>query len=193
MLGLTLWAVNFFQDGRDVLGGIFFVLALSFKQMALYYAPAVCVTYPACCSMKATESLANTDHLAYSFAFLLGKCFWLGGADGCVRKSGPFPEFSDPDSLLVREQASPSSPISGSQSSRRSSPSWLPSYLHHAYSSRSPIGFSRSRAASSKTKSPTSGACSTSSSSSAPSLLRLAWRGLPPCSQSRQSYPLCLS
>ncbi|GAA6026409.1 hypothetical protein JCM8202_005056 [Rhodotorula sphaerocarpa] len=57
MLGLTLWAVNFFQDGRDVLGGIFFVLALSFKQMALYYAPVV-------------------------FAFLLGKCFWLGGADG---------------------------------------------------------------------------------------------------------------
>ncbi|GAA5908509.1 hypothetical protein JCM8208_002650 [Rhodotorula glutinis] len=57
MLGLTLWAVNCFQAGRDVLGGVLFMLSLGFKQMALYYAPAV-------------------------FAYLLGKCFWLGGREG---------------------------------------------------------------------------------------------------------------
>ncbi|GAA5985468.1 hypothetical protein JCM10908_006987 [Rhodotorula pacifica] len=57
MLGLTLWAVKFFEDGRDVIGAVFFVCALCFKQMALYYAPAV-------------------------FAYLLGKCFWLGRGPG---------------------------------------------------------------------------------------------------------------
>ncbi|KPV73321.1 glycosyltransferase family 57 protein [Rhodotorula graminis WP1] len=57
MLGLTLWSVNCFQAGRDVLGGVLFMLSLGFKQMALYYAPAV-------------------------FAYLLGKCFWLGGREG---------------------------------------------------------------------------------------------------------------
>lgn len=41
MLGLTLWAVNCFEDGRDVIGALLFVCALFFKQMALYYAPAV--------------------------------------------------------------------------------------------------------------------------------------------------------
>ncbi|BGP11435.1 Glucosyltransferase-like protein [Rhodotorula toruloides] len=57
MLGLTLWAVNCFQSGHDVLGAVAFMLSLGFKQMALYYAPAV-------------------------FAYLLGKCFWLGGREG---------------------------------------------------------------------------------------------------------------
>ncbi|BGP51755.1 Glucosyltransferase-like protein [Rhodotorula kratochvilovae] len=57
MLGLTLWAVNCFQAGHDVLGSVAFMLSLGFKQMALYFAPAV-------------------------FAYLLGKCFWLGGREG---------------------------------------------------------------------------------------------------------------
>ncbi|KAI8882559.1 glycosyltransferase family 57 protein [Backusella circina FSU 941] len=50
MLGLTLWAVNCFLTRRYVLGSIFFCASLGFKQMALYYAPAI-------------------------FAFLLGRCF----------------------------------------------------------------------------------------------------------------------
>ncbi|KAI8394064.1 glycosyl transferase [Radiomyces spectabilis] len=41
MLGLTLWAVNAFLTGHWVVGSIFFCLSLLFKQMALYYAPAV--------------------------------------------------------------------------------------------------------------------------------------------------------
>ncbi|GAA6048700.1 hypothetical protein JCM3770_002028 [Rhodotorula araucariae] len=57
MLGLTLWAVNCFHAGHDVLGSVAFMLSLGFKQMALYYAPAV-------------------------FAYLLGKCIWLGGREG---------------------------------------------------------------------------------------------------------------
>ncbi|KAI8639848.1 glycosyl transferase [Parasitella parasitica] len=50
MLGFTLWAINCFMTKRFVSGSVFFCLSLGFKQMALYYAPAV-------------------------FAFLLGRCF----------------------------------------------------------------------------------------------------------------------
>ncbi|RCI03957.1 Glucosyltransferase-like protein, partial [Rhizopus stolonifer] len=50
MLGLALWTINCFLTKHFVLGSIFFCLSLGFKQMALYYSPAV-------------------------FAFLLGRCF----------------------------------------------------------------------------------------------------------------------
>ncbi|OBZ85578.1 putative dolichyl pyrophosphate Man9GlcNAc2 alpha-1,3-glucosyltransferase, partial [Choanephora cucurbitarum] len=50
MLGFTLWAINCFLTKHFVLGAFFFCLSLGFKQMALYYSPAV-------------------------FAFLLGRCF----------------------------------------------------------------------------------------------------------------------
>jgi len=39
--GLTLQSMNFFVDGQDLLGAVCFVLSLGFKQMALYYAPAI--------------------------------------------------------------------------------------------------------------------------------------------------------
>ncbi|THH10478.1 hypothetical protein EW145_g1304 [Phellinidium pouzarii] len=41
MLGFTLLALDFFSEGRDELGAICFVASLAFKQMALYYAPAI--------------------------------------------------------------------------------------------------------------------------------------------------------
>ncbi|KAF8195559.1 glycosyltransferase family 57 protein [Pholiota molesta] len=41
MLGLTILAMNFFATGQDLIGAFFFVLSLGFKQMALYYAPAI--------------------------------------------------------------------------------------------------------------------------------------------------------
>ncbi|KAF9971210.1 Glucosyltransferase-like protein [Actinomortierella ambigua] len=41
MLGLTVWAVDCYLGDQDVLGSVFFCLALSFKQMALYFSPAV--------------------------------------------------------------------------------------------------------------------------------------------------------
>lgn len=59
MLGLTLLAMNAFTAGHDRLGAIFFVLSLGFKQMALYYAPAI-------------------------GAYLLAKCFYLGPIRGYV-------------------------------------------------------------------------------------------------------------
>ena len=40
-VGFTLLAINFFAIGNDILGAFFFVLSLGFKQMALYYAPAI--------------------------------------------------------------------------------------------------------------------------------------------------------
>ncbi|KIY45614.1 ALG6, ALG8 glycosyltransferase, partial [Fistulina hepatica ATCC 64428] len=57
MLGLTLMALDFFVRGRDLLGAVCFVLSLGFKQMALYYAPAV-------------------------GGYLLAKCLVLGPQDG---------------------------------------------------------------------------------------------------------------
>ncbi|KAH9947579.1 glycosyltransferase family 57 protein [Amylocystis lapponica] len=57
MLGLTLLSANFFAIGQDLLGAFFFVLSLGFKQMALYYAPAV-------------------------GSYLLGKCLYLGSVEG---------------------------------------------------------------------------------------------------------------
>lgn len=60
MLGLTLAAVLCFQRGHDGLGCIAFSLSLCFKQMALYYSPAV-------------------------FAYLLGKCI----AQGLFRGQAP--------------------------------------------------------------------------------------------------------
>lgn len=57
MLALSLWSINAFQSGHDLVGSVLFVASLGFKQMALYYAPGV-------------------------FAYLLGKCLWLGGREG---------------------------------------------------------------------------------------------------------------
>jgi len=57
MLGLTLWSINLFHMGYDVLGAIVFVLSMGFKQMALYYAPAI-------------------------FGYLFGKCLYLRDSRG---------------------------------------------------------------------------------------------------------------
>ena len=57
MLGFTILALNFFFSGHDLLGAVCFVLSLCFKQMALYYSPAI-------------------------FAYLLGKCLLLGPTRG---------------------------------------------------------------------------------------------------------------
>ncbi|GLB38327.1 putative ALG6 ALG8 glucosyltransferase family protein [Lyophyllum shimeji] len=57
MLGLTLFALNFFATGQDLLGAVCFVLSLGFKQMALYYAPAI-------------------------GSYLLAKCIYLGPSQG---------------------------------------------------------------------------------------------------------------
>ena len=55
-------AMNFFVTDHDLLGAVCFVLSLGFKQMALYYAPAI-------------------------GTYLFGKCIWLGGKSGLVNLS----------------------------------------------------------------------------------------------------------
>ncbi|KAF7299547.1 Glycosyltransferase family 57 protein [Mycena chlorophos] len=57
MLGFTLLALNAFAFEADIIGAIFFVLSLGFKQMALYYAPAI-------------------------GGYLLAKCLYLGSTHG---------------------------------------------------------------------------------------------------------------
>ncbi|THH28217.1 hypothetical protein EUX98_g5967 [Antrodiella citrinella] len=57
MLGFTLLAMNFFASGHDLFGAICFTLSLGFKQMALYYAPAI-------------------------GSYLLAKCLYLGPDQG---------------------------------------------------------------------------------------------------------------
>jgi alpha-1,3-glucosyltransferase len=59
MLGLTLWSLVLLREGADGLACVAFVGSLAFKQMSLYYAPAVGV-------------------------WLIGKCWNLGKEDGCV-------------------------------------------------------------------------------------------------------------
>jgi len=59
MLGLSLCSICLFQRGDDALAAVAFMLSLGFKQMALYYAPAV-------------------------FAYCLGKCIHLGVQQGYV-------------------------------------------------------------------------------------------------------------
>ena len=55
--GFTLLAMNFFATGQDLMGAGCFVLSLGFKQMALYYAPAI-------------------------GTYLLAKCVYLGPSEG---------------------------------------------------------------------------------------------------------------
>ncbi|KAL4064874.1 glycosyltransferase family 57 protein [Scleroderma yunnanense] len=57
MLGLTLLALDAFAAGLDLVGAVCFVLSLGFKQMSLYYAPAI-------------------------GSYLLGKCLFLGPVKG---------------------------------------------------------------------------------------------------------------
>lgn len=58
MLGFTLLSLNLLNSGNDVLGAVAFVFSLCFKQMALYYSPAI-------------------------FAYLLGRCIILSPSKGC--------------------------------------------------------------------------------------------------------------
>jgi hypothetical protein len=55
--GFALLAINFFAWEQDLAGAVCFVLSLGFKQMALYYAPAI-------------------------GGYLLAKCLYLGFVDG---------------------------------------------------------------------------------------------------------------
>jgi alpha-1,3-glucosyltransferase len=57
LLGLSLFTLLALVNGQDVLACVAFTSALCFKQMGLYYAPAV-------------------------GCYLIGKCLWMGGLRG---------------------------------------------------------------------------------------------------------------
>lgn len=57
MLGFTLLSFNLLNSGNDVVAAAAFVCSLCFKQMALYYSPAI-------------------------FAYLLGRCIKLPWSKG---------------------------------------------------------------------------------------------------------------
>lgn len=57
MLGLCVTSIACFEHSYDALGAIAFSACILFKQMGLYYSPAI-------------------------FAYLLGKCIWVGGGRG---------------------------------------------------------------------------------------------------------------
>ena len=66
--GLTILSVNYMSKGQDLIAAVFFVASLGFKQMALYYAPAI-------------------------GSYLLAKCIYLGQKNGHVLPS-PFLSFA---------------------------------------------------------------------------------------------------
>ncbi|OCB89872.1 glucosyltransferase [Sanghuangporus baumii] len=77
MLGFTLLALNFFSQGRDELGAICFVASLGFKQMALYYAPAIgsyllgrCISLGPKAGSRLFLRLAITTILSFILLFL---------------------------------------------------------------------------------------------------------------------------
>ncbi|EJC98153.1 glucosyltransferase [Fomitiporia mediterranea MF3/22] len=77
MLGFTILALDFFSQGRDELGAICFVASLCFKQMALYYAPAIgsyllgrCLTLGPNAGPRLFFRLAATTVGSFIIAFL---------------------------------------------------------------------------------------------------------------------------
>ncbi|ORX35940.1 glucosyltransferase [Kockovaella imperatae] len=59
LLGFSLWTLVFLTHDQDLLACVAFSCALCFKQMGLYYAPAI-------------------------GCYLIGKCIWLGGSAGLL-------------------------------------------------------------------------------------------------------------
>lgn len=117
------------------------------------------------------------------FAYLLGKCLYIGGRPGFVPLPALSPDVppnlvpSYPDSPTSSPSPSSLSPPSSSSSSPCSSPPPRPSKR----SSKSYTESSPSRAGSSKTKSPTFGARSTSSSNYGNGLTAPRSRDSPSC------------
>ncbi|THU87032.1 hypothetical protein K435DRAFT_731058 [Dendrothele bispora CBS 962.96] len=77
MLGFTILSVSLFAMSQDLLGAIAFVLSLGFKQMALYYAPAIgsyllakCLLLGPTIGGRLFIRLAITTILAFTVLFL---------------------------------------------------------------------------------------------------------------------------
>ncbi|ORX88995.1 ALG6, ALG8 glycosyltransferase [Basidiobolus meristosporus CBS 931.73] len=74
MLGLTAWAVVCFLCDLDVIGSVMFCLALSFKQMALYYALPIFAYLLGKCIKRRTEGFFLLIKLGITVVLTLGVC-----------------------------------------------------------------------------------------------------------------------
>lgn len=90
MLGLTLWSINFFQMNKDLLGAAMFVLALSFKQMSLYYSPAMHVSIHPNETWRQLTTLDGSLALPISWASASGWADVMG-----TPRSRRLPSFTD--------------------------------------------------------------------------------------------------
>lgn len=96
MLGFTLLAVDCFITDHIYWGSFFFVLSLSFKQMALYYAPAVFVYLLGLCvypRLKILRVVLLGAAVIVSFGLVFAPLLVLGGREQigqCLFRVFPF-------------------------------------------------------------------------------------------------------
>lgn len=92
MLGLFAWSIYFFHTGRIFSGSIAFVLCISFKQMALYYSPAVFVYLLAITFKHPSTFLRLATTTVLGFLIVYGPFAYSGMEDllQVVRRIFPF-------------------------------------------------------------------------------------------------------
>eukprot|EP00126_Sphaerothecum_destruens_P009780 Sdes_comp20583_c0_seq2m15536 len=75
-LGLSLYSIAFFLDDFDFLGCFFFVLALNYKQMSLYFAPTI-FFYLLGKTFRREKNLFHFFKKIFMFAFFVLSAFFL--------------------------------------------------------------------------------------------------------------------
>ncbi len=98
MLGFVLASISSMLAGRSLWGCVFFVAALSFKQMALYYAPAIFAYLLGSClapRLNIRRFVAIAGVTAVSFAVMFGPLL-LGALYDSHRGISPTPNLKTP-------------------------------------------------------------------------------------------------
>lgn len=96
MLGLTILALDCFLTDHIYWGSFFFVLSLSFKQMALYYAPVIFAYLLGMCvfpRINIMRLILLGGTVAVSFALVFAPLIVLGGKEQvgqCLFRVFPF-------------------------------------------------------------------------------------------------------
>ncbi|GIY44283.1 dolichyl pyrophosphate Man9GlcNAc2 alpha-1,3-glucosyltransferase [Caerostris darwini] len=76
-LGFTLWAIVFLLCGHDLIGAVFFCLALHYKQMSLYYAlPFFCYLLGSCLKFPWSKKISQFLKLSFVVLIVSGIC-WM--------------------------------------------------------------------------------------------------------------------
>lgn len=85
MLGFLVYALYFFAKDRIYLGAICYVLCLSFKQMGLYYAPAIFAYLLSITITDFRKLLSLSICTAAAFGLCYGPFLVAGGLDGLAQ------------------------------------------------------------------------------------------------------------